>query len=103
MLLCLHPIYDIIYLLTATELTPGGSSTAHIYSQRIHRTTHSTQSIHRTTQSAQTIHRTTQLTKWEEYGPCSVFASYTTAFSLQLRKMHGKISVSVAEECQLAR
>ena len=28
-----------IYLLTAIGLTPGGSSTAHIYTQRIHRTT----------------------------------------------------------------
>jgi len=28
-----------IYLLTAIGLTPGGSSTVHIYSQAIHRTT----------------------------------------------------------------
>ena len=36
-------IYDIhiymIYLLTAIWLTPGGSSTVHIYTQTIHRTT----------------------------------------------------------------
>jgi len=82
-----------IYLLTAIGLTPGGSSTVHIY----------TQTIHRTTQSTQTIHRTTQLTNWEERGPCPLFASYTLAFDLQLRKKHGKISVRVAEECQLAR
>jgi len=50
----------------------------------------------------QTIHRTTQLI-WEECGPCPVFASYTLAFALQLRKKHGKTSVRVAEECQLAR
>jgi len=31
--------YDIIYLLTAIVLTPGGSSTVHIYTQTIHRTT----------------------------------------------------------------
>jgi len=43
-------IYDIY--LTAVGLTPGGSSTVHIY----------TQTIHRTTQSIQTIHRTTQVT-----------------------------------------
>jgi hypothetical protein len=43
----------------------------------------------------QTIHRTTQLTKWEECGPCPVFASYTLAFDLQLRKKHGKPSVRV--------
>jgi len=28
-----------IYLLTANGLTPGGSSTVHIYTQTIHRTT----------------------------------------------------------------
>ena len=32
-----HSIYT--YLLTATGLTPGGSSTVHIYTQTIHRTT----------------------------------------------------------------
>ena len=31
--------YIIIYLLTAIWLTPGGSSTVHIYSQTIHRAT----------------------------------------------------------------
>jgi len=39
-----------IYLLTAIGLTPSGSSTAHIYTQTVHRTTHLTQTIHRTTQ-----------------------------------------------------
>jgi hypothetical protein len=29
-------------------------------------------------------------------GPCPVFASYTLAFALQLRKKHGKTSVRVA-------
>jgi hypothetical protein len=70
-------------LLTAIGLKPGGGSTVHIYTQ--------------------TIHRTTQLTNWEECGLCPVFASYTLAFSFQLRKKHGKTSVRVAEECQLAR
>jgi len=32
-------LYDMIYLLTAMGLTPGGSSTVHIYTQTIHRTT----------------------------------------------------------------
>jgi len=59
-------------LLTAIGLTPSGSSTAHIHTQ--------------------TIHRTTQLI-WEECGSCPVFASYTLAFALQLRKKHGKTSV----------
>jgi hypothetical protein len=31
--------YDMIHLLTATGLTHGGSSTVHIYTQTIHRTT----------------------------------------------------------------
>jgi len=76
-----------VYLLTAIGLTPGGSSTIHIYTQK----------IHRTTQSTQTIHRITQLSNWEECGPCPVFASYT------LRKKHEKTSVRIAEEWQLAR
>jgi hypothetical protein len=32
-----------IYLLTAIGLTPGGSSTVHIYTQTVHITTQSTQ------------------------------------------------------------
>ena len=45
--------------------------------------------------------RTTQITtNWEECWPCPVFASFTLAFALQLRKEHGKTSVRVAEECQ---
>jgi len=35
--------------LTAIGLSPGGSSTVHIYTQTIHRTTQSTQTVHRTT------------------------------------------------------
>jgi hypothetical protein len=30
---------DMTYLLTAIELTPGGSSTVHIYTETIHRAT----------------------------------------------------------------
>jgi len=87
--------YTYIYMiyLTATGLPPGGSSTVHIY----------TQTVHRTTQSTQTIHRTTQFTNLEECGPCPVFARYNLAFALQLRKKHGKTSVRVVGECQLAR
>ena len=44
-------MYDMIYLSTAIGLTPGGSSTVHIYTQTVHRTT-----------QIQTIHRTTQIT-----------------------------------------
>jgi uncharacterized integral membrane protein len=71
-----------MYLLTEIGLTLGGSSTVHIYTQK--------------------IHRTTQFTIQEDCGPCPVFASYTMAFALQLRKKHGKTSVRVAEDCQLA-
>ena len=70
-----------IYL-TEIVLTAGGSSTVHIYTQ--------------------TIHKATQVI-WEECRPCPVFASYAMAFALKLRKRHGKTSVKVDEECQLAR
>jgi len=81
-----------IYFLIAIGLTPRGSSTVHIY----------TKTIYRTTQSTKKIHRTTHLTNWEECGPSPVFAIYTLAFALQLKKKHGKTSVGVAEKCQLA-
>jgi hypothetical protein len=74
-----------IYLLAAIWLTPGGSITVQIY----------TQTIHNTTQPTQTLRRITQLTNWEECWPCPVFATYTLAFALQLRKKHGKTSVRV--------
>jgi len=41
--------YRYIYLLTAIGLLSGGSSTVHIYTQTIHRTTQK-KTIHRTTQ-----------------------------------------------------
>jgi hypothetical protein len=79
--------YDTIYLSTAIGFTPGGSSTVHIYTQTIQRLKH--------------IITTTQITtNLEECGPCPIFASFTLAFDLQLRKKHGKISVRVAEECK---
>ena len=59
-----------IYLLTAIGLSPGGSSTVHIY----------TQTIHRTTQNKQYIEQHNNL---GECGPCPVLASYTLAFALQ--------------------
>jgi hypothetical protein len=76
-------LYDIIYLLTATGLSPGGRSTVHIY----------TQTIHRTIQNKQYIEQHNNL---EECGPCPFLASFTLAFALQLRKKHGKTSVRVA-------
>jgi hypothetical protein len=88
-----HPVYDMIYLLTAIGLATGGSNTVHIY----------TQTIHRTTQSTQTTHRTTQLTNWEECRPCPVVASYTRHLRYNSGKSMEKSSVRVAEECQLAQ
>jgi len=75
--------FVMIYLLTVIGLSPGGSSTVHIY----------TQTIHRTTQNKQ---YTKQHNNLGECGPCPVLASYTLAFALQLRKKHGKTSVRVA-------
>ena len=72
-----------IYLLTAIGLSPGGSSTVHIY----------TQTIHRTTQNKQYLEQQNNL---GDCGSCPVLASYTLAFALQLRKKHGKTSVRVA-------
>jgi len=71
-----NKLYDMTYFLTAIGLSPGGSSTVHIYTQ--------------------TIYRITQITtNLEECGPCPVFASFTMAFALQMRKKHGKTSVRV--------
>jgi len=72
-----------IYLLTAIGLSPGGSSTVHIYAQRVHRMTQNKQYIE-------------QHNNLGECGPCPVLARFTLAFGLQLRKKHGKISVRVA-------
>ena len=71
-----------IYL-TAIGQPPGGSSTVHIYTQTIQRTTQNKQYIQQ--------HR-----NQEECGLCPVFAGFTLAFVLQLRKKHGKTSVRVA-------
>jgi hypothetical protein len=84
-----------IYLLTAIGLTPGGSSTVHIYTQ----TTQSTTLVGRLSE----IRTQSGQTNWEEWGPSPVFESYTLEFALQPRKKHGKTSVRVAEDCQFAR
>jgi hypothetical protein len=75
--------YDMIYYdtwyiyLTAVGLTPGGSSTAHIYTQTVFYTQYRERKIGKC---------------W----PCPIFANYTLEFALQLRKKHGKTSVEVA-------
>jgi hypothetical protein len=69
--------YIYTYLSTAIGLTPSGSSTVLIYTQTTHRTT-------------QITNKTTQIiTNLEECWPCPVFAGFTLAFALQLRKKHG--------------
>jgi len=68
----------LIYLLIALGLSPGGS--AHLHTNN--------------TQNNTNNNRTTQITtNVEGCGPCPVFASFTLAFALQLRKKHGKTSV----------
>jgi len=62
---------DMIYLLNAIGLSSGGSSTVHIY----------TQTVHRTTQNKQYIEQHNNLGKC---GPCPVLASYTLVFALQV-------------------
>jgi len=79
-----------IYLLTAIGQPPGGSSTVHIY----------TQIIHRTTQNKQYIDEHKNL---EECVPCPVFPNFTLAFDLQLRKKHRNTLVKVAERFQLTQ
>jgi len=64
-----------IYLLTAVGLQPGDSSTVHIY----------TQTIHRTTQNKQYIE---QQKNFGRVRAVPVFAGYALAFALQLRKKH---------------
>jgi hypothetical protein len=69
-----------IYLLAAGGLTPGGSSTVHIYTKTIRRTTQIT------------THRTTQLTtNWEECGPCPIFAIYEYILAFVLQREPGSV------------
>ena len=46
-----------IYLLTAIGLKPGGSSTVHIYTQTIHRTTQQKQNTQNRTYITKRIHK----------------------------------------------
>jgi hypothetical protein len=69
-----------IYLLTAIAFSPGGST--HLDTNNTWKYTNNK--------------RTTQITtNVKECGPCPVFASFTLAFALQLRKKHEKTSVRV--------
>jgi len=75
-----------MYLLTAIGLTPGGSSTAHIYTQTIHRTTQNKQYIeqHKNFGRVRAVPRL-----------CGFYPGLTTE-----EKARKKTSVRVAEECQ---
>ena len=75
-----------IYLLAAIGLSPSGSSTVHIYTQTIHRTTKNKQYIE-------------QYNNFVECGSCPVLARFTLAFVLQLREKQGKTSVRVHTIC----
>jgi len=80
--------YDMMYLLTAVGLSPGGST--HLHTNN--------------TQNNTNNNRTTQITtNVEECGPCPVFASFTLAFALQLRKKHRKPSVRVRKTSVVLR
>ena len=67
--------YNIIYLLTAVGLPPGGSGTLHIY----------TQTIHRTIQNKQYIE---QQDNFGRVRAVPLLASITLAFALQPRKKY---------------
>jgi hypothetical protein len=83
----------VIYLLTAIGLPPGGSSTVHIFTQTVHRTTQNKQYI----EQHKNFENNTKIL--EECGPCPELASYTAlAFALQLRKKQRKTSVRVVEQ-----
>jgi hypothetical protein len=82
---CSRVNFDMIYLLTEIGLPPGGSSTVHIYTQQYTERQKNKQYIE-------------QHKSEEQCGPCPVFARYTLALALQLRKKHGKTSVRVVEQ-----
>jgi hypothetical protein len=71
--------YIQIYLLTAVGLSPGGST--HLHTNNTQNNTYN--------------NRTIQITNVEEYGSCPVFANFTLAFALQLRKKNGKTFIRV--------
>jgi hypothetical protein len=75
---CEHKLLLLLLFLTAVGLTPSGYSTVDIY----------TQTVHRNTQNGS--YKTIKRKKCGNCGLCPVFAGYTLAFALQLRKKHVK-------------
>jgi hypothetical protein len=94
-----HDIYHDIFL-NCNWVAIGGSGTVHIYTQTIHSTTQNKQYIEQY-KNKQYIEQHKNIGSLVRAVP--IFACFTLAFALQLRKKHGKPSVRVAEECQLAR
>ena len=90
----------LLYLLTAIGLTPGGSSTVHIYTQRVHtsRTTQLTSLSGRfvgfeprvVKLKLRCTNRVKIIVLLGRVRAVPRFATYTPAFALQLRKKHGK-------------
>jgi hypothetical protein len=74
--------YYYYFFKTAIGLTPGGSSTSHVYTQTEYR--------------ERNIHNNRK--KFGKCGPCPVFASYTLIFAFQPRKRHWQTSVRVAKK-----
>jgi hypothetical protein len=79
-----------IYLLTAIGYPPGGSSTVHIYTQTVHRTTHKKRYIE-------------QHKNYGRVRAVSRLCEFYPGVCLTTEEKHGKTSVTVAEECQYAR
>jgi hypothetical protein len=76
---------------THKQYTPY-SSTAHIYTQTVHTIQQYSTHLHNTENG-------TYITKKNgKCWPCPVFASYTLAFALQLRKKHRETSVMVVKK-----
>jgi len=80
--------YEVIYLLTAVGLSPGGSSTVHIYTQTIHRMTQNKQY----TERHKTNNTQNNTTIWESAGRAPSWLDlpwhlpYNWGKSKQLRK-----------------
>ena len=82
-----------LYLSNAIRLTHRGISTTHIYIKTKNRTKQIT------TLNSTNKKKTQIATYLEECGPCSIFASFTLAFVLQLREKYRKTSVILGEGC----
>jgi len=90
--------YDRLYMIWYISLQLGSHPVAvvqYTYTHKQYRERHKTNN----TQNNTKIHRPQKIIEqhktWEECGPCPVFAGFTLAFALQLRKKHGKTSVIV--------